>query len=655
MKFIPTDNMCQVLNGKSSSAIFLLQSPLNGKVQVPSSGTGIPFTYLYNQNIIISYQFSSLALYDQILDAQFGAFKILLDGEYEVEGSVADVFHTLSNQTACFSSARFTYSLIDNWFSFEVEPLFCNVASFTVFFEYYSDNKWLRIPVHEIDDSNVFVKPDDYKTSNTQFLSIKRYLLDVSSASESSKYSDTDRSALANLISTVTQNISTPIRLSLDYFVKSTTASITAIAEYKFSDNSMGCFSAMTPKTTIPTYLPSFSVFFEYYSNNKWLRIPVYPVEDTNQFSSAIDYRTSNQQFLQIRRYLLDLSSADEFRKYSPSDLVAINDLVQTAMSNISTPIRLSLDYQVKSITASITTIAEYKFSDNAMNCLQAMMLKASVNENGLLFKTGFMNSISCLEVNNLDPRYHMAQFVKQNAAFVQVSVLITTVTHTSVELLKLVSFESFLSLYLVEFNENENENIKRQLIDSDEFQDAKIQLFVIIIDSNAQLLLDFSSKPIELERTCVDKRVLHIYKSYLEVVVWVKQLERCKLRPTLTTNINIVGLQLKNANYEIVEQYAVTHIVNFSRNTDIIPITCDNSLGEKQDCLFNITCNMKTHIRDQIVYFVESTSELSQIQYKVMETSNGVWKHSYILFGASLFVLICCLLYHLLKDKQKQ
>ncbi|CAL6091984.1 Conserved_hypothetical protein [Hexamita inflata] len=526
MKFIPTDNMCQVLNGKSSSAVFLLQSPLNGKVQVPSSGTGIPFTYLYNQNITISYQFSSLALYDQILDAQFGAFKILLDGEYEVQGSVADVFHTLSNQTACFSSARFTYSLIDNWFSFEVEPLFCNV--------------------------------------------------------------------------------------------------------------------------------PSFSVFFEYYSNNKWLRIPVYPVEDTNLFSSAIDYRTSNQQFLQIRRYLLDLSSADEFSKYSDSDLVAINDLVQTAMSNISTPIRLSLDYQVKSITASITTIAEYKFSDNAMNCLQAMMPRASVNENGLLFKTGFMNSIPCLEVNNQDPRYPMAQFVKYNAAFVQVSVLITTVTHTSVELLKLVSFESFLSLYQVEFNENENENIKRQLIDSDEFQDAQIQLFVIVIDSNAQLLLDFSSKPIILERTCVNKHVLHIYKSSLKVVVWVKQLERCKQRPILTTNINIVGLQLLNGNYEIVEQYAVAHIVNFSRNTDIIPITCDNSLGNKLECLVNITRNMKTHIRDQIVYFVESTSELSQIRYKVMETSNNVWKNSFILFGTSI-VLICCLLYYLLKDKQKQ
>ncbi|CAL6010734.1 Conserved_hypothetical protein [Hexamita inflata] len=524
MKFIPTDNMCQVLNGKSSSAIFLLQSPLNGKVQVPSSGTGIPFTYLYNQNITISYQFSSLALYDQILDAQFGAFKILLDGEYEVQGSVADVFHTLSNQTACFSSTRFTYSLIDNWFSFEVEPLFCNVASFTVFFEYYSDNKWLRIPVHEIDDSNVFVKPDDYKTSNTQFLSIKRYLLDMSSASESSKYSDTDRSALANLISTVTQNISTPIRLSLDYFVKSTTASITAIAEYKFSDNSMGCFSAMTPKTTI--------------------------------------------------------------------------------------------------------------------------------NENGLIFKTGFYNSIPCLEVPSADPRYSYAQLVKQNAEFVQLTALITTPTR-NVELIKQVSFKSFVSLYLVQFTEF-SEDIKRQLIDSDEFQGAQIQLFVVLIDVNDQMLLDFSSKPIELKRTCVNQRVMHIYDKHLEVTVWMKQLDRCKQRPAVSVTIKYFGMQLQNDVYQIVEQYGVTQMVNFSRKTDTVPITCENSLGDKKECQVNMTRNMKTNVRDQIVYFVESASELSQLQYKIMETSNSVWKESIIIFGVSIAVLACSLIYYLLKQQQQ-
>ncbi|CAL6111436.1 Conserved_hypothetical protein [Hexamita inflata] len=524
MKFIPTDNMCLVLNGKSSSAVFLLQSPLNGKVQVPSSGTGIPFTYLYNQNITISYQFSSLALYDQILDAQFGAFKILLDGEYEVQGSVADVFNTLSNQTACFSSARFTFSLIESWFSFEVEPLFCNVASFTVYFEYYSDNKWLRIPVHAVEDSNVFVKPDDYKTSNTQFLSIKRYLLDVNSASESSKYSAADRSALENLISTVTQNISTPIRLSLDYFVKSTTASITAIAEYKFSDNSMGCFSAMTPKTTI--------------------------------------------------------------------------------------------------------------------------------NENGLIFKTGFQNSLPCLEVPSADPRYSYAQYVKEKATFVQVTALITTSTR-AIELQKVISFNSFVSIYLVQFYQI-NEELKRQLIDSDEFQGAQIQLFVVLVDTNGQMLLDFSSKPIELKRTCVNQRVMHIYNKRLEVVIWTKQLERCN-RPAVSITLNYFGMQLQNDIYQIVEQYGVTQLVNFSRKTDTVPITCENSLGDKKECQINMTRNMKTNVRDQIVYFAESASELSQLQYTIMETSNSVWKESIIIFGVSMAVLACCLVYYLLKDQQKQ
>ncbi|CAL6108074.1 Hypothetical_protein [Hexamita inflata] len=110
---------------------------------------------------------------------------------------------------------------------------------------------------------------------------------------------------------------------------------------------------------------------------------------------------------------------------------------------------------------------------------------------------------------------------------------------------------------------------------------------------------------------------------------------------------LNYFGMQLQNDIYQIVEQYGVTQLVNFSRKTDTVPITCENSLGDKKECQINMTRNMKTNVRDQIVYFAESASELSQLQYTIMETSNSVWKESIILFGVSMAVLACCLVYY--------
>ncbi|CAL6037532.1 Hypothetical_protein [Hexamita inflata] len=53
IKFIPNDNMCEVLNGKSSTVFILLNSQTNGEIQLPPVGKGIPFVYQFNQNITI--------------------------------------------------------------------------------------------------------------------------------------------------------------------------------------------------------------------------------------------------------------------------------------------------------------------------------------------------------------------------------------------------------------------------------------------------------------------------------------------------------------------------------------------------------------------------------------------------------------------------
>ncbi|CAL5974124.1 Conserved_hypothetical protein [Hexamita inflata] len=251
MQFIPSDNMCQVLNGKSSTVVMKINSPINGNVLVPASGPGISFQYVYNQNISVSYTFSTLADYDKTLDATFGGYSVLLDGEYTVDGSVADIFHTLSNQTSCFSTTYFTYSQIDNWYSFEVEPVFCDVPVFTPYFEYQIDNKWARLPIYQIDPANEFANGNEYSMSKTDFLTIKRYLLSPFNALESAKYSPADLTVLQQFIDLFKTDKTINVRLSLDYPVKTNTGSITSVAFYTFSQNKLQCYNSMKVRSSL--------------------------------------------------------------------------------------------------------------------------------------------------------------------------------------------------------------------------------------------------------------------------------------------------------------------------------------------------------------------------------------------------------------------
>ncbi|CAL6093344.1 Conserved_hypothetical protein [Hexamita inflata] len=503
IKFIPTDNMCQVLNGKSSTAKILLNSAANGKIQIPATGLGIPFVYQFNQEVKIQYQVPTITEYDLTLDAQYGGFSVLLDGEYEVVGSVSDVFHVLSNQTSCFSSARFTFSLPDWWFAFEVEPVFCDVTNYKVFFEYQTNNRWLRVPVKYIENANIYAKAGDYADGNQNFLNIKRYLIDVKSATENTKYTSDERDALKALVLTLQTNVSTPIRLSLDYLVKTT--------------------------------------------------------------------------------------------------------------------------------TASITTRATYIFSDNQFKCLDSINTRSTINENGLVFKTGYLNSIPCFDVSNTDPKYAIAQYIKQNAASIILTLVVTS-SDTTIKYKQNLSLQSFAALPLVQFSLPKADI--RKLIDSDQFSNSQTQLFVQIFDAADKYLLDFTSKPVELKRTCVNQRVFHLHQQYSMIAVWNKELQRCKDRPVVTTTVTYTAMKFINGLYERVELYNVQQTVNYSNPIIYVNISCENIVGDKDKCYKDRENNMKTKERDKIIYFSESASELAQIQYVVLDTDLSVWTNSLIVFG---------------------
>ncbi|CAL6082503.1 Conserved_hypothetical protein [Hexamita inflata] len=504
IKFIPSDNMCQVLDGKLSSASILLSSPTFGNIALPSSG-GIQFTYKFNKNISIVYSFPTLADYDKTLDATHAGYILLLDNDIQVSGSVADVFHTRSNQTSCFSSIRFTYSLPDSWFAFEVQPVFCSVSSFDVFFEYQVQGVWRRVPVHPVENTNAFLRSGDYSATNSNFLNIKRYLLDAESITERGKYSNSDRTQVLNMINTL--------------------------------------------------------------------------------------------------------------------------------MSDSTVPMRLSLDYRVQTVTASITAVAEYTFSDNALKCHDTMLTRSGINENGLIYKTGFMTIMPCLEIPHTDSRYAFAQSIKRNTASIFTKVLIRNSS---------LVYSYNLTTNIVEFSQIPIVMYKispqdtRTLIDSEATENLKIQFFAEFLDVNGKRIFDLNTVPIDMTRTCSDKRILHIKDDSNTVVAWIKNtVPRCQAKKVVNATMRYMAIIFEDGCYKVNELYRLVNMNNYS--LPIIPITytCEHSLLDKQTCEAVRENNMKTTVRQNVKYYMESISEFSELHFVVFDSSRGVWAVSYIVFGA--------------------
>ncbi|CAL6060463.1 Conserved_hypothetical protein [Hexamita inflata] len=506
IKFIPSDNMCQVLDGKLSTAFILLNSPANGNLQLPPTNPGISFTYKFNKNITISYAFPDLASYDQTLDATFGGYNLLLNNDIQVTGSVADVFHTRSNQTSCFSSVRFTYSLPDNWYAFEVQPVFCSVSAFSVFFEYQIGGVWKRVPVLPIEPTNPFIKMNDYSAGNTAFLGVKRYVLDSASATESAKYSAAQKAAVLAMM---------------------------------------------------------------------------------NAF-----------------------------------------------MADSTVQMRLSLDYLVQTVTASITAVAEYTFSDNALKCHDTMVTRSGVNENGLIYKTGFMTVMPCLEIPATDPRYAFAQAVKQNTASVFTKVLIKNGSTV---------YQYNLTTNLVEFSQipivmyTIPQQDTRTLIDSEAAANLKIQFFAEFLDSTGKRVFDLNTAPIDLTRTCVDKRILHIRDRSNEVVAWIKNtVPRCKAKAVVNATMRYMAIIFEDGRYKVNELYQLVNLNDYA--LPIIPIVhnCSHSQLDKATCESVRENNMKVGVRSNVKYYMESASEFSELHFVVFDTSRGVWAATYIIFGVT-------------------
>ncbi|CAL6033218.1 Conserved_hypothetical protein [Hexamita inflata] len=189
MNMIPNDNMCKVLDSKQSVIQILLQSPANGVITLPN----IPFTYQFNKTISLTYQFPSLEDYDKTLDVTNAGYSVLLDNEYNISGSVSSVFHVRSNQTSCFSSSSFIYSYSGPVFMFQVEPVFCDLKTFTPFLQFLIDGVWEEIQIRPLDVGSPYNDGHTYANDVTEFQNIKFYTIDTKTNIEKIKYSEQDR------------------------------------------------------------------------------------------------------------------------------------------------------------------------------------------------------------------------------------------------------------------------------------------------------------------------------------------------------------------------------------------------------------------------------------------------------------------------------
>ncbi|CAL6070831.1 Conserved_hypothetical protein [Hexamita inflata] len=525
MLLIPTDNMCQVLQGKTSTAVMKLYSPLNGNVMVPASGTGISFKYLYNQNITVSYTFDTQANYDQTLDATFGGYTVHLDGEYIVEGSVASVFHTLSNQTSCFSTNYFSFSLIDYWLSFDVEPVFCDVPVFTPFFEYQIENKWARLPIHKIDPANEFATGNEYSNTKTNFLSIKRYLL----------------------------------------------------SPFQILEN----------------------------------------------------------------------------QKYSPQDLATLQQFIDLFKTDKTINVRLSLDYPIKSNSGSITSIPFYVFSKNQLNCFNSLKARSSLNEQNIIFRTGLEGKLECLEINNTNPNYALAQHIKNNWFQVRIDIVIDHMNNYTYYYDKTMTIEQFFSGPYIVFKIPQDE--LREMMDDKSVTEGTIQMFIEIQDQNGDYLLDFNTLPIQMVRTCINKTVIHQKINGMKIVSWMKNDSRCTNKPKLNTSLYFSAV-LTDKNVSTLQQLYKSQIVidyNNYFNENIVNCSQD-SMHTPAICEENRRSNIKPENMNKVVYNYVTTDEYAIIDYTIIDDSRAIhmWSIALSVFGGLLTVVIIVIIYVIVKQQ---
>ncbi|CAL6072383.1 Hypothetical_protein [Hexamita inflata] len=194
------------------------------------------------------------------------------------------------------------------------------------------------------------------------------------------------------------------------------------------------------------------------------------------------------------------------------------------------------------------------------------MNIRSTLNENNLLFQTGFKGQIGCLEIPETNPNYLLAQNIKKNWFKAKLDIV---VDHKSINAYfyydKIMTIQEFLTNPYVSFD-IEQEELK-EIMDDKSITDESIQLFIEIQDQNGDYLLDFNTPYIKLVRTCVNKIVVHQKKNYISIVSWMKTDLRCTSKPNLDTSLHLSAVLTDNNVTTLQQLYKSQLVIDYKEN----------------------------------------------------------------------------------------
>ncbi|CAL6033216.1 Hypothetical_protein [Hexamita inflata] len=222
----------------------------------------------------------------------------------------------------------------------------------------------------------------------------------------------------------------------------------------------------------------------------------------------------------------------------------------------------------------------------------------------------------------------------------VKIDIIIYTSTK-DYEFSKVVPIDQFLALPYSKFIIDNA--ILRELMDYNDTVENKIQVFYEIQDKDGNYLYDFSTKPMDLMRTCVQKRVLHYFKNRTDIAVWAKSDYRCKERTNINLTIKFRGFTLENnGSYKIRQSQDLQVVQNFGVPVTTFSVTCENDLTQtKEDCQKNREVMLRRENRKDMLQYLESSMEFNEISYYSIEYAGVVWKWVGVAAGCLVTVFI--------------
>ncbi|CAL5976690.1 Conserved_hypothetical protein [Hexamita inflata] len=384
----------------------------------------------------------------------------------------------------------------------------------------------------------------------------------------------------------------------------------------------------------------NFVPFMEFMIDGIWEEIEVRPLEVGNVYQDDDTYSNGHIDFQNVKYYVIDTVSDSEKAKYSEHDRQQIQKVGKYFSHHKDVKVRLSLRYSVGPAVAAITNIADYKFSADLFNCYDETVARASLNEDNLMIKSGLRQQFECLNVSSSHMYFEYSKVILGLMSQVKIDVIVQT-SAKDYQFSQTVPINQFLALPYSKFMIDSAQ--LRELMDYNDTIENKVQVFYELQDSRSNYLYDFNTKPMDLMRTCIKKRVLHYFRNHTDIAVWAKGDYRCKQRTNVSQTVHFRGFTLENdGSYSLRQSNDLQITQNYAVPVNTFSVSCAQDLTQSQkECQKNREIMISREKRKEMVFYIESTMEYNEIIYYSIEYTNVVWKWVGIVSGCLVMVFI--------------